>query len=136
MRGRFGPGERSMKVTSAAIGLAAFLASGVALAGDDSPRTAVLEALESQATVPARHPTLPDPMSDQAGEAPPSVALEKGKKNSAEHAAHRAAQAARNDSAAVAAKKAADAAVKRAEQKSQAAAAEQRAEEEIGRAHV
>lgn len=114
--------------------LAALLLSGSALAGDSSPpdanaavRREVMEALESQATAPARRPTLPDQASDRAREAHSSAAF--GQKGAAESAAHRAAQAARGDSATAAARKAADAAADRAGQKSQAAAIERRAEE-------
>ena len=116
-----------MKATFPAIALAFALAAGSALAGDDSARQVVLEALESQATLPARRPTLPDQASNRAREVQSTTAF--GQRGSAERAAHRAAEAARGDSATAAARKAAAAAADRAGQKSQAAATERRAEE-------
>jgi hypothetical protein len=105
-----------------------------ALAEDASPgggraevRAEVTSALESQAALPDRRPTLPDQASDRAREVQSSVAF--GQKGAAERAAHRAAEAARSDSATAAARKAAAAAADRAGQKSQAAATERRAEE-------
>jgi len=122
------------------LALAAVALPSWALAADDSPapstaavdrRTAVetelAEALESQATLPAVRPPLPDQASDRAREVQSTIAF--GQKGSAERAAHRAAEAARSDSATAAARKAAEAAADRAGQKSQAAATERRAEE-------
>jgi len=122
-----------MKATLSAATFAALLSTG-AVAGDPLPsdgrspvRAEVLEALESQATLPARRPTLPDQASDQARTAQSTIAF--GQKGSAERAAHRAAETARGNSATAAARKAAAAAADRAGQKSQAAATERRAED-------
>jgi len=121
-----------MKATLSAATLAALLSTGAA-AGDppsdgrSQVRAEVMEALESQATLPSRRPTLPDQASDRARTVQSTIAF--GQKGSAERAAHRAAETARGNSATAAARKAAAAAADRAGQKSQAAATERRAEE-------
>src|SRR3954462_9073090 len=119
-----------MKVLMVAALIAtALLLPGQARAEDvrSALRAEVLEALESQAKVPDRRPSLPDQASDRAREVHSTTAF--GQKGAAERGAPQAAQAAQDDSAGAAARKAAAAAVDRAGQKSQAAAGERRAEE-------
>jgi hypothetical protein len=92
-----------------------------------SVRADVLEALESQATLPDHRPSLPDQASDRAREAHQTTAF--GQKGAATRAAHRAERAAHENAAAAAAKRASEKAARRAGEKRQEAAAEARASE-------